>query len=275
MQADGFVMGGEHVPLWSRIWGGNRPLGYLRRSHIEAAARLALWEDFDCKSFDALCVSLVGEETNFTSASEGQMADLYVGPAGGSGRALLASESHGLLRTWLLCISEELLDPRLGQEQELSLVREEMALNMPLRTQSSDFVRQPSSSFAWVTPSDTQRQVSAKITRSSGAQKRFAYFVDKVCPLQVWRDDGGALFLQLKTITQRLMDGVAFACNERYSALVTEPCGRELSAFFSLNVETTMVQQLLFPVSSSLDDDWAKSKQARCMHLWMHYNLCR
>ena len=31
-------------------------MGFLRRSYLEAAARLALWEEFDVKSFDAFCV---------------------------------------------------------------------------------------------------------------------------------------------------------------------------------------------------------------------------
>jgi hypothetical protein len=85
-------------------------------------------------------------------------------------------------------------------------------------------------------------------------QKRFAYFVDKVRPLQIWRDDRGALFLELKGIVQRLMDGVARACNERYAELVEEPCGRQLAAFCSIGVEPTRVKELL-SLASSLEKE--------------------
>ena len=259
MQADGFVMSGEHVPLWRRLWpgAGQRTFGHLRRSHVEAAARLALWEDFDCKSIDALCVSLLGEEIHFSAASQSNLADLHVvDPAGVSERFPLAAESHRLLCDWLLSISEELLNPRLEQAQETSQARPEVTLDMSWRGMGR---AGSTGTLSWRRRiSGSQQRASAELARSSGQHQRFAYFVDKVRPLQVWRDDGGALFLQLKGIAQGLMDGVARACDERYAVLVAEPCGRELAAFCSIYVEPTKVQQLLSG-ASSLEDRCTRS----------------
>jgi hypothetical protein len=260
MQADGFLMSGENLPLWSRIWTGYRPFGYLRSSHIEAAARLALWEDFDCKSFDALCVSLLGEEIHFIDASQRNLGDVDDADSI-RGAFPNAAQSHGLLCKWLLSISEELLDPRLGQDQENSQARPESVLRLDIQGQllgrqsrdSRSFLMRASSAFTW-RAGDSQQRTSAELTRSSDLQKRFAYFVDKVRPLQIWRDDRGALFLELKGIVQRLMDGVARACNERYAELVEEPCGRQLAAFCSIGVEPTRVKELL-SLASSLEKE--------------------
>jgi hypothetical protein len=254
MQADGFVMSGEHVPLWNRMWAGNKQFNYFRRSYIEAAARLALWEDFDCKSFDAFCVSILGEELNAIRISQGSMSDLF-DTSVHQGRFTHTAESHRLLCKWLLCISEELLDPRLGQAQEISRTRSEEDLDSQGWSQmpSESFLGRATTFFIW-RMGEHEKRTSAGLTRSSGLQKRFTYFVDKVRPLQIWRDDGGALFLQLKRIAQRLMDGVARACNERYAALVAEPCGRQLAAFCSLDVKPMRVYELLHR-TSSLEDD--------------------
>jgi hypothetical protein len=261
-------MSGEHVPWWNRIRAGGRQLSYFRRSHLEAAARLALWEDFDCKSFDALCVSLLGEDSEAHAVKAPQDR---LGDPRDTDFALFShtAESHGLLCTWLLSICEELLDPRLGRAQPISRAGSDEA-RLALRREGSEhdseeaaaqaslglsrwpndqrsFLRRASTSFLWRA---MEASVSPELARDSSLQKRFAYFVDKVRPLQVWRDDGGTLFLQLKGIAQRLMDGVARACDERYAALVAEPCGKQLAGFYSLGAEPMKVHELLTRTSS-------------------------
>jgi hypothetical protein len=62
---DGFVVGSEK-PLrrgfWCFSWLGSQERGgetvVIRRQAMEAAARLAMWEDFDVRAMDAFCESL-------------------------------------------------------------------------------------------------------------------------------------------------------------------------------------------------------------------------
>ncbi len=67
-RAKGFVLSSEPPPSSRHGLRGRRSLGgaarvgmssvVLQRSQLEAAARLAMWEDFDPNLFDALCVCL-------------------------------------------------------------------------------------------------------------------------------------------------------------------------------------------------------------------------
>jgi len=46
--------------------------------------------------------------------------------------------------------------------------------------------------------------------------------------VQIWREDGGALFYELQEIVQRFMDNLAQRCDTRYRELLMEPGGSEL-----------------------------------------------
>ena len=78
---DGYFLGSERPSFWNR----KREMVLLRRSHLEAAARLALSQEYDVHLFDAFCLSLEGE---------GSPTNKY--PA---------------LRKWLLDISVALIRP--------------------------------------------------------------------------------------------------------------------------------------------------------------------
>jgi hypothetical protein len=62
--ADGFIMSSDPVTAWWREWAGvaRRHRVFLQLSGVEAAARLALWEDFDVNQLDSLwlCLQAVG-----------------------------------------------------------------------------------------------------------------------------------------------------------------------------------------------------------------------
>ncbi len=57
---DGFVLGAERGPLWSK----SDAVIHLRQSHLDAAAHLALMQDFDINQFDAFCLSLEGDDVS-------------------------------------------------------------------------------------------------------------------------------------------------------------------------------------------------------------------
>ena len=69
----------------------------IRRAYMEAAARLALWTDFDIRLFDAFCVCLLGED-ELTERS-------------GPGLVHSKSLQKRFLFEWLLALSAQLIDP--------------------------------------------------------------------------------------------------------------------------------------------------------------------
>ncbi len=48
----------------------------------------------------------------------------------------------------------------------------------------------------------------------------------------MWREDGHALFQELKKRAAALMEGIAASCNARYAALCSEPAGPALVFHF-------------------------------------------
>ena len=95
---DGFVLSSEGPPLLWR-WRGRRgsrrrSLGFVQKGHAEAAARLALFQDFDVYQFDGFCLSFEGER----GSSESRM---------GSGE----KHQYELLGDWLLELSSALIRP--------------------------------------------------------------------------------------------------------------------------------------------------------------------
>ena len=81
----GFVTAKDRRPLWKR----NIHVMHLRQSHLEAAARLSMMQDFDINQFDAFCLSL---ETDDPSTSGSRVR-------------------KSLLRDWLLEICRQLICP--------------------------------------------------------------------------------------------------------------------------------------------------------------------
>ncbi len=62
------------------------------------------------------------------------------------------------------------------------------------------------------------------------ANVRFAYLKGKVMQLQVWREDGGALFGELQAVAADIMGVVARACTSRFTELLSEDGARSLAA---------------------------------------------
>ena len=87
---DGFVLHSEGGGVWFK----RQHIIYLRQSHLDAAARLALNQEYDMNQFDAFCLCLEGDDLD--STEDGKEARRYL-----------------LLCQWFLGICRELLRPDL------------------------------------------------------------------------------------------------------------------------------------------------------------------
>jgi hypothetical protein len=87
---DGYYVGSERPSLWT----GSGDVFFLRRNHLEAAARLALLQDFDVALFDAFCLSLESETKT------------------------VGYDRYHALGEWLLRISEGLIRPELSSNSK-------------------------------------------------------------------------------------------------------------------------------------------------------------
>ena len=101
--ADGYMITGERVAPWLK-----RGTVVIRKVYMEAAAKLAMWADFDVRLLDAFCVCLLGDEYVEAPASIGfSLAAASKVPE--------RSVQQTRLREWLLALSMELLDPRIEE----------------------------------------------------------------------------------------------------------------------------------------------------------------
>ena len=82
----GFYLNSERPPFWKR----SNKVVFMRRTHFEAAARLALGQEFEINLFDGFCLSVEGE---------------------GDDSSKERAERLKLLGNWLLKISEILIRP--------------------------------------------------------------------------------------------------------------------------------------------------------------------
>ena len=236
-RTDGYLVGGERPSMWAR----RGAVGYLRKGYVEAAARLWVWEDFDVKSLDALCVTLLGDEVSDSDMS-GSLSppreDVELGQEVARGPA--RQEAYGRLCEWLLRVSEALLDPGPGPGAGAPSVQVALGLRDQSAEEQAGFLRtlsagalppslNPLKLFSGVSP---HRPTEEPLSLAIDAGRRFAYFADRVGRLQIWRDDG-SLFRRLKEVAQRFMDDVARACDGRHAALMAEPGGAELAAYSS------------------------------------------
>jgi hypothetical protein len=230
-RADGYLVGGERPSMWAR----REPVGYLRKGYVEAAAKLGMWEDFDVKSVDALCVSLLGDE--FSESNALDQAFSVTAPL--AEQRQLSKEAYGRLCEWLLQLSDSLLDPGPKPSSPLQVflevnrsVGDDSVVTRSTTVGPQIRERTAGSLFNRLTSAGLHRPLEEPLSKASDPGRRFTFFVEKVSRLQIWRDDE-ALFRRLKEVVQRFMDDLARTCNDRYSALVNEPGGAELAAFHS------------------------------------------
>ena len=98
---NGFVLSSEPVP-WS--W-RQRDIVHVQKSNVEAAARLALYQDFDVKQLNAFCLCIEGERRVRQAPGDGSFAFRRRGSVEGAG------EPYELFCDLILEVSTELIRP--------------------------------------------------------------------------------------------------------------------------------------------------------------------
>ena len=162
--ADGFFLTSERSKGRFAVfstWHRRQPVN-LRRSFVEAAAKLSMLEDFDVHQFDAFCICLrcnTGEDESSEISAET--------PAG----------AYSALCNWLLDISRNLITPAI-------LTQRESEGNVNL-------------SFA-----DRKRDLAINQHHNMTFNKRFSFFQQHICRARVWSDMGGSLFQRLKMVAK-------------------------------------------------------------------------
>jgi hypothetical protein len=251
----GFVLSSERIPLWRR----REDITFMQKSFMEAAGRLALFQDFDVTLFDNFCVCV---------KSSSRM-----------GRE--SREHYDRLCEWLLEISKECLSPN---ELSVSIQKpktllEGLWLSLAVANTSSDgsahtkskvahhddqslaIGSAPPSRKVWnlgeVNSAHALSQAKVEYSELQARhqrlrEERFKFFTDKVAKVKLWRDDEGVLFERLKLCTQDLMTEIANLCNDRYSRLCCEVMGKELVAYSDVFDLGSKVCSILEPSAQAL-----------------------
>eukprot|EP00291_Cryptomonas_curvata_P027473 CAMPEP_0172208936 /NCGR_PEP_ID=MMETSP1050-20130122/34795_1 /TAXON_ID=233186 /ORGANISM="Cryptomonas curvata, Strain CCAP979/52" /LENGTH=560 /DNA_ID=CAMNT_0012888675 /DNA_START=1 /DNA_END=1683 /DNA_ORIENTATION=- len=236
----GFVLGSERAPIWRR----REDITFMQMSFMEAAGRLALFQDFDVTLFDNFCVCVKS-----SSRTEWRESRVH----------------YDRLCEWLLEISKECLSPK---ESCVSIQKPKTLLEGLLASRSARKIKRLSlvasstsseggahTESARPGPSLASAPASRKVFNmgevvtahaltkarldyselQAGHQRlreeRFKFFTDKVAKVKLWRDDEGVLFERLKVLTQDLMAEIADLCDARYASLCYEAMGQELVAY--------------------------------------------
>ena len=99
---DGYLLSSERASWWRQ-----QEYTVIHRTYLEAAARLALFWDFEISKFDALCLCL-----ELACPSAGMAQSGFLGTQQGS------LSPYSAVCDWLLDISKELIKPRIYHKEE-------------------------------------------------------------------------------------------------------------------------------------------------------------
>ncbi|EKX49440.1 hypothetical protein GUITHDRAFT_162182 [Guillardia theta CCMP2712] len=205
---DGFFLSHEAVPFWRM----RESVVFLQRRHLEAAAQLALWRDFDINQVDALYACIVGEEQEQEQEQE-QGEQEKVEEQQGKARKHRSHQYHAF-RSWLLDVSTNLLQPDYDEAIE----------HLHEHEHEQDSTEEERQSHV----SNTSSFASEATMRVSNCHERFEYFKVKVSKIRIWKDEKCALFRKLKGSVRAYMDELAGLCHYRFEQLVREVGGAEL-----------------------------------------------
>jgi hypothetical protein len=168
--ADGYFLTSERSKgqfAFFSTWHRRQPVN-LRRSFVEAAAKLSMLEDFDVHQFDAFCICLR------CSTREDESAEISA-----------ETPAYSALCNWLLEISRTLITPAI-------LSQRESEGNVELR-----FVRNRDLAI-----NGRNRDLAINQHCNMTFNQRFSYFQRHICRAQVWSDMGGSLFQRLKMVAK-------------------------------------------------------------------------
>jgi hypothetical protein len=179
-QEDGYFLSSETYSLWHI--GNKKNAIYVQKTYMDAAVRLAQFrDDFDIKHLDAFCICIQG------------------------------AAQQGALRSWILQVCNELLDPRKSKQNKFSL-------NPKLSRVTSGLNRGSAYSFSFKTK-DQEAIRSDFSAENASQEERYMFFKGKVAKLQIWQECDYSLFKELKYVAQGHMDKIARQCELRFEEL--------------------------------------------------------
>ena len=190
MPNDGFVLSTESVPWRMR----GHEVVYLQRGHIEAAARVCLYQHFDVHQFDAFCLCLEGERRAAKSAS----CSMLPSRSGSTKTSPHNDEEiapYQMLCNIVLHIATTLIRPDVctknlesgvySSNRDVTALQTGMELSRKRRQWSLG-------SFG----SETQFRISNDCPLP--VEMRSRYFTNYVRKARIWHDDDHKLFRQLQ-----------------------------------------------------------------------------
>ena len=197
-KAHGFYLSSERAPLLQR----REQTVFILKTELEAAARLALFQDFDLKSFDALCHRI--EYSMFLGQ---RLNKIYPTVADSSSQ----SPQYAALCEWLLEIGTALIEPLILCKKRQDLAR------LAVADKKSQ---------------DLEQEVWDETNESNfAARDRFLYLVRIVSKARIWQEHDQHLWYRLKQAAADLMQEIEPICDTRFRQLCRESGGEELLAF--------------------------------------------
>ncbi len=269
----GFVLGSERAPIWRR----REDITFMQMSFMEAAGRLALFQDFDVNLFDNFCVCV--KSSSRLKSKESRL-------------------HYDSLCEWLLEVSKECLLPldsdlslpnekpknlfegllAIRRLKQPSLVKSSASLEGRAHSVSGCRMHEISLDFPpsrqvliWGDVATADSLTKARLDYSEFQtshqrlrEERFKFFRDKVAKVKLWRDDEGMLFEKLKLLMQDLMAELTDQCNLRYATLCHEAMGQELTEFsdaFDLGSKVYAVLEQKFSALTALNHGMHQAKE--------------
>eukprot|EP00960_Hanusia_phi_P067534 766649-Hanusia_phi.AAC.6 len=221
-EEDGFLLSSEKKGFFNRRKG----VQTIENKYLEACAHFSLFEEFEAKHIDALYEFLSelreGLSKRDNSPNLGRMsrgADLGEPRLNGISHEeyVIHNDHCKLLHDFVLDTCQRLLRPT-NSFQEDEDAPEPQLYNLTLEVSS---ITSDDADMA-----DNYRRSSELFT--DDFERRFAFFVEKVLKMSMWREQGMDLFLKLKGIIQKLLDILAHFCHLRYMEIHNDPFGKEL-----------------------------------------------
>ena len=198
-QSDGYMLASE-----SPSWISGRTHVLLRLSLLEAAARMALTQEFDVHQFNAFCSFVETESQPVSSSVKGRLLRSFLSFTDWTGELPLEVNRYVILCTFMLDIAKELMRPDIPALNDKEAATKHQSF--------SDSCKLP-------------------------AAHRYRYFFNVLMKARIWQDDE-VLFSKLKMSATKYMDQVSGHCHLRYECLRDEPRGHELLRFqMNLNTE--------------------------------------
>ena len=191
MPHNGFILSTESVP-WFR---GGREVVYLQRGHVEAAARVCLYQHFDVHQFDSFCLCLEGERGAPAKYASCNTLSFWRKTVPNSTATVAPYQELGSI---LLGIAASLIRPDVCTEHKIcsdSLSSSGVVTPRKGPEPNKDWLRRFS-----LRSTGSQIQLKSRDDCPLPVEMRSRYFTNYVRKVRMWQDDDHKLFRRLQVV---------------------------------------------------------------------------